>query len=125
MRIFKDVRLVEHIGSGIPRILKKYDRSAFNFSTNFLRITYPYRKVLLNEMCRMKISGSRQVFTGNSRRQIGDNELELHIFMDYLKTHDSITSTEAMEVLNPKAFQTRQILREMAERNLLEAQGEN
>ena len=42
MHIFKDVSLVEHIGSGIPRILKKYDRSMFNFSTNFLQITYPY-----------------------------------------------------------------------------------
>jgi len=45
--------------------------------------------------------------------------------MDYLKTHDSITSSEAMEVLNLKVSQTRQILREMAKRNLLEAQGEN
>ena len=45
--------------------------------------------------------------------------------MNYLKTHDSITSSEAMEVLNLKASQTRQILREMAESNLLEAQGEN
>jgi len=45
--------------------------------------------------------------------------------MDYLKTHDSITSSEAMGVLNLKASHTRQILREMAERNLLEAQGEN
>jgi len=45
--------------------------------------------------------------------------------MTYLKTHNSITSSEAMEVLNLKASQTRQILREMAERNLLEAQGKN
>jgi len=35
------------------------------------------------------------------------------------------TSSEAMEVLNLKASQTRQILREMAERNLLEAEGKN
>ena len=45
--------------------------------------------------------------------------------MNYLKIHDSITSSEAMEVLNLKASQTRQILREMAERNLLEAEGKN
>jgi len=45
--------------------------------------------------------------------------------MNYLKIHDSITSSEAMEVLNLKASQTRLILREMAERNLLEIQGKN
>jgi len=32
--------------------------------------------------------------------------------MDYLKTHDTITSLEAMEVLNLKASQIREILRE-------------
>lgn len=42
MRVFKDVQLVEHIGSGIPRILKKYDRSIFKFTPNFLRVTFAY-----------------------------------------------------------------------------------
>jgi len=45
--------------------------------------------------------------------------------MDYLKTHDSITSSGVMEVLSLKASPETQILREMVERNLLEAQGKN
>ena len=52
MRIFKDIHLVEHIGSGIPRILKKYERSIFNFTTNFLRVVFKFPESIIerNEM---------------------------------------------------------------------------
>ena len=84
MRIFKDVRLVEHIGSGIPRILKKYDRSVINFSTNFLRITYPYPESVAerneqNEDNRHPdkslpaMTGDKPAITGDNRRQTVDN----------------------------------------------------
>jgi len=39
IRIFKDLDLVEQLGSGIPRILKAYSQDSFQFSENFLRIT--------------------------------------------------------------------------------------
>ena len=92
MRIFKDVRLVEHIGSGIPRILRKYDRSVFKFSTNFLRITYPYPESIAerneqNEDSRHPgkslpaIAGGKPAITNSNYICI----------MDYLKNHDSIT----------------------------------
>lgn len=41
MRIFKDLDLVEQLGSGIPRILQAYPKDCFYFSENFLRITLP------------------------------------------------------------------------------------
>ena len=41
MRIFKDLDLVEHLGSGIPRILDYYPKSCFRFTENFLRMTIP------------------------------------------------------------------------------------
>lgn len=40
MRIFKDLELVEQLGSGIPRILQYYGKKNFNFSENFLRMTF-------------------------------------------------------------------------------------
>lgn len=36
MRVFKDVRLVEQLGSGVQRILKMYDREIFRFSMNYI-----------------------------------------------------------------------------------------
>uniref|UniRef100_UPI0037C5E54B Fic family protein n=1 Tax=Paenimyroides marinum TaxID=1159016 RepID=UPI0037C5E54B len=41
MRIFKDLDLVEQLGSGIPRILQAYTQDCFHFSENFLRVTLP------------------------------------------------------------------------------------
>lgn len=41
MRIFKDVGLVEQLGSGVPRILESYGKECFHFSDNFLRMSFP------------------------------------------------------------------------------------
>ena len=38
----KDLRLVEQLGSGIPRILDSYNKECFTFSDNFLRMTFPF-----------------------------------------------------------------------------------
>ncbi len=41
MRVFRDLDLVEHLGSGVPRILKNYGKECFKFTENFLRMTFP------------------------------------------------------------------------------------
>ena len=41
MRIFKDLDLVEQLGSGIPRVLPFYSKNCFLFSENFLRVVLP------------------------------------------------------------------------------------
>ncbi len=41
MRIYRDVELVESLGSGIPRILRAYGEDCFKFKDNFIRITLP------------------------------------------------------------------------------------
>ncbi len=47
MRIFKDLDMVEYLGSGIPRILKAYSRAAYVFSSNFIRVVFPISKEAL------------------------------------------------------------------------------
>jgi predicted HTH transcriptional regulator len=42
MRIFKDVGVVEQLGSGMSRILEAYDPSIFTFEDNFLIVTFPF-----------------------------------------------------------------------------------
>ena len=41
MRIYRDLDLVESLGSGIPRILRIYGEDCFKFTDNFIRITLP------------------------------------------------------------------------------------
>lgn len=42
MRIFKDLDLVEQLGSGMNRILRSYDRSIFRISEHFIRVAFPF-----------------------------------------------------------------------------------
>lgn len=62
MRVFRDLDLVEHLGSGIPRILRSYGKECFLFTDNFLRMTFPATeqvkeliRVLDKEMDRQEI----------------------------------------------------------------------
>ena len=41
MRIYRDVELVESLGSGVPRILRAYGTDCFKFTENFIRIILP------------------------------------------------------------------------------------
>lgn len=45
MRIFKDMELVEQLGSGVPRILQFYGKECFKFSDNFIRMSFPMEQV--------------------------------------------------------------------------------
>ena len=42
MRVFKDLELVEHLGTGIRRILKKYDKSIYQFYPHFIIVSIKY-----------------------------------------------------------------------------------
>lgn len=41
MRIFRDLDLVEQLGSGMPRILQAYPKTSFHFTDNFIRMVIP------------------------------------------------------------------------------------
>ena len=41
MRVFKDLKMVEYLGSGMPRILKAYPRESYTFSGHFIRTSFP------------------------------------------------------------------------------------
>ncbi|MCL2522595.1 MAG: putative DNA binding domain-containing protein [Erysipelotrichales bacterium] len=51
MGIFKDLRLVEHLGTGIRRILRSYEEEIFDFYPNFLKVTF-----IFNEFDKIKFS---------------------------------------------------------------------
>ncbi len=41
MRIFKDLDMVEQLGSGVPRILRAYSKECFVFGDSFTRMVFP------------------------------------------------------------------------------------
>lgn len=49
MRIFRDVEMVESLGSGMPRIMQVYGRECFTFMEHFIRFTVPFYKDAVNQ----------------------------------------------------------------------------
>lgn len=49
MRIFKDVELVEQLGTGMNRMMKAYTPDIFALSPNFFRTIFPYKSLPLEE----------------------------------------------------------------------------
>ncbi len=50
MRVFKDLRFVEQLGSGVQRILSEYEKNVFKFSTHFLKVRFPIMNVGKNDL---------------------------------------------------------------------------
>jgi predicted HTH transcriptional regulator len=48
MRVFRDMELVEQIGSGMSRILKAYDRSIFELTQSFTVVTLPFEEAFIS-----------------------------------------------------------------------------
>ena len=48
MRVFKDLNLVEHLGTGIRKILKKYDKSIYHIFSHFIRVSVKYNQNKFN-----------------------------------------------------------------------------
>ena len=49
MRVFRDVEMVEALGSGMPRVLQTYGRDCFVFMHNFIRIVIPFQNADIPE----------------------------------------------------------------------------
>ena len=45
MHIFKDVGLIERLGSGMSRILKAYQKDIFEISEHFIKVVFPIENV--------------------------------------------------------------------------------
>lgn len=46
MLVYRDLELVEQLGSSVPRILESYGKECFRFMGNFIRMTFPASEVI-------------------------------------------------------------------------------
>lgn len=66
MRVFRDVDLVEALGSGLKRIQKVYKKDIFSFTTNYIRTTIPFHsQIVKNETSYENTLGNANVEIGN------------------------------------------------------------
>ena len=48
MKIFSDLDIVDHTGHGVPIIIEKYGREAFDISDNHIIVTIPFNQEVVN-----------------------------------------------------------------------------
>lgn len=68
MRVFRDVDLVEQLGSGMSRILKAYGKSVFRISDHFIKVVFPFAENV-NEPS--VSSGTAKPKTGTAKTETG------------------------------------------------------
>lgn len=90
MRIFRDLDMVEQLGSGIPRILEHYSRSVFEFTENFLRIVFPMNDEAVQRNTEQVKNLIKELDSDMDRQEI-QNKLGLlhreHFRVTYLNPH--------------------------------------
>lgn len=115
IRVFKDVDLIENIGSGILRILKAYDKSCFIFMDNFLRVSFKYRE---NPFKYEKTT--TQEITQENYAML--NETQIHI-IKLIKENPSITQKEIAKELEMTRDGVKYNMNVLKEMNIISREG--
>lgn len=79
MRVFKDVELVEHLSSGMSRILKAYDKDIFQVPEHFIKVFLPYA-----ENVDIKIIATSDEVGDHNGDKIGDDKKVLRLLKEQL-----------------------------------------
>lgn len=126
MRIYKDLDLVEQLGSGIPRILESYSKDSFRFSDNFLRMVLPASEEVFAETTQVSKQVTTQVeellkvFSGEHTRQDLQERLELanreNFRQNYLHPAVEVGLVEMTIPDKPKSSKQRYRLTEIGEK---------
>lgn len=110
MKIFRDLGFVEHMGTGIIRILSKYDKSIFTFSTNFIKVSIPFNKTG-NDIVNSKIP--KNVTKRQSK------------IMELIDQNTNITQDEIASIIGVSRYTIIREIKTLEEKNYLYRVGSN
>lgn len=85
IRVFKDVDLIENIGSGVLRILDAYDKSCFKFMEHFLRVSFKYKENPFEYEDTAKIKSSKLGSKKSSKLAVSEQQI-----LELCKTEKSL-----------------------------------
>lgn len=112
MRVFKDLGLVEQLGSGMSRILKVYNKNIFKISKHFIKVEFPF-SVPLN------------LLSTNNGNINGDINGDINRVLLLLEKQPSITAKQMAEVLQISPRKVSRIIKELKEKETIVRIGSN
>ena len=106
MRVFRDLDLVEQLGTGIIRILKVYDKDVYEFSDNFIRVNFKFKNA-------EELSNN-----GKNTKIEKINETQKNI-IDLIKKNPNITQNEISNFLNINKSTVMRNINKLKEKNII------
>lgn len=118
MRIFRDVELVEQLGSGMSRILSAYDRDVFNISANFVRVIF-YFDEQENDRANDSVNDRVNDSVNDSAENISKEQVILRLIAD----QPTITINRMSEKTGLSASTINRYLKKLREAGKIKRQG--
>jgi len=111
MRVFKDMELVEQIGSGMHKILKIYKPSAFELSTNFASVSFVFDdKGVLYGAVTLEMKKEQSVYT-------------LSTLLELIENNPNITISEMVNLTGKSQRSVNRLLQKCVDTELIQREG--
>ena len=121
IRVFKDVDLIENIGSGVLRILDAYDKSCFKFMEHFLRVTFKYRENPFKYNSKNNVSADDTINdTINGTLKLSKNEQQI---LDLIINNNKITREEIATITKLSDRTISRAIRHLQDEKLILREG--
>ncbi len=114
IRVFKDVDLIENIGSGILRILKAYDKNCFIFMDNFLRVSFKYRE--------NPFEYDQKINQENDQRELSNIQNKI---ISLISQNSKITQKEMAKILEVSREKIKYNIAILKDMNIIDREGSN
>ena len=122
MRVFKDVGLVEQLGSGMSRILKYYDKDIFTISDHFIKVVFPFSDK--NTIDGME-KDTNQVESGVINGTINDIDEEKKVIVAKMVENPRVTIKAMSNYTGYSVRKVNRIIKELKKLGIVERKGAN
>lgn len=115
MRIFLNMGLTEHTGHGIPTIVNKYGKEAFEIESDYIRCIIPFEKDILEQINNKNVGL-------NVGLSVGLNKTERKV-IEYLMQNSSLTSEILAEKIGVTKRTVERAFSTLQEKRMIERVG--
>ena len=109
MRIYKDLELVEHLGSGLNRILEAYDKDSFFIKQNYMKNIFYKNETPLDGVVSGGVNG---VVSGGVRE-----------LLEFIQTNPGLRANELSKHIDTPLRTVQRWLKQLKDENKIEFQG--
>lgn len=111
-QIMVQLDYIEQTGHGVPLIVSKYGRNAFDITENFITVTIPLKKQE-NIIKENKVNATDGL--NRTQRKI----------LEFIKSDDGITTTKLAELVGVSVTSINNEIKKLKEKNMLKREGSN